>query len=530
MKPSSDRQPDPRRPVFVGGAEALRAVQNKMLSTASLLVPADQRSEWRREWQGELWHVRHSLCEAGALSWPAQREITAFCLGSLQDAFCLRREFRRHQPPMPRISGAAGQCLLSLCTLLAVAIVIARLLPGVQAERDPSRFQVSPGLILIQTSPSPDESAPSISADLYHNWQGIHQRYFDDFAFYRTVREFASIASRRATVAGVPTVGSSSAGWSWRVAHSTLNLFSLLGYELPFDVSGAGDLPAAILSHESWRRDFGADPRVPGRIIRIGTRLARIAGVMPYGFWRLPGNPDAWMLESESQLLGAAPLSARGFLIAHLSWRGQAAMQGESVSISVRGAFDSDFPDLYAVSFDNRFRGPSGLFLFALILALLALPAVTSVTLGESNYSSHRPSRTRTAIRWAFLAAKFVFVVAIAYFASLDLAYWNAATYSPVAECAQLAWAFVICLFGFRWALSDQRQRCPVCLRRVTHPARVGLASRTFLGWNGTEMMCVGGHTLLHVPSLPTSWFSGQRWLYLDTSWEFLFADSSGAF
>src|SRR5579863_2894500 len=140
MKPSSDRQPDPRRPVFVGGAEALRAVQNGMLSTASLLVPADQRSEWRREWQGELWHVRHSLCEAGALSWPAQREITAFCLGSLQDAWCLHRDFR--PAPQPRISGAAGQCLLRLSTLLAICFVIASLLPGVQSERDPARFQV----------------------------------------------------------------------------------------------------------------------------------------------------------------------------------------------------------------------------------------------------------------------------------------------------------------------------------------------------------------------------------------------------
>ena len=154
------------------------------------------------------------------------------------------------------------------------------------------------------------------------------------------------------------------------------------------------------------------------------------------------------------------------------------------------------------------------------------MPAVTSVTLGESNYSSHRPSRKRAVLRWAFLLAKFVLVAAIAYFASLDLAWWNSSNYSPLAEFAQLVWAFTICLFGFRWALSDQRQRCPVCLRRVTHPAQVGLASRTFLGWNGTEMICMGGHTLLHVPSLPTSWFSGQRWMYLDTSWEFLFADS----
>jgi hypothetical protein len=34
----------------------------------------------------------------------------------------------------------------------------------------------------------------------------------------------------------------------------------------------------------------------------------------------------------------------------------------------------------------------------------------------------------------------------------------------------------------------------------------------------------MGGHTLLHVPSLPTSWFSSQQWMFLDQSWEFLFA------
>jgi hypothetical protein len=246
---------------------------------------------------------------------------------------------------------------------------------------------------------------------------------------------------------------------------------------------------------------------------------------MPYGSWRLPEEPNAWLLEPDSQLAAGMPEGGLGYLIAHLSQRGQAAMQGECVSITVRAA-DPEGPEFYGVSFGNRLQGPRGIYQFALILALLALPAVTSVTLGESNYSSHRPSRKRTLIRWAFLAAKFLLVAAIGYFASLDLAYWNASTYSPLAEFAQLAWCFSICLFGFRWALSDQRQRCPVCLRRVTNPARVGLASRTFLGWNGTEMMCMGGHTLLHVPSLPTSWFSGQRWLYLDTSWDFLFADS----
>jgi hypothetical protein len=33
-----------------------------------------------------------------------------------------------------------------------------------------------------------------------------------------------------------------------------------------------------------------------------------------------------------------------------------------------------------------------------------------------------------------------------------------------------------------------------------------------------------GGRTALHVPSLPTSWFGEQRWMFLDQSWDFLFA------
>jgi hypothetical protein len=189
-------------------------------------------------------------------------------------------------------------------------------------------------------------------------------------------------------------------------------------------------------------------------------------------------------------------------------------------------AFVPDDPDadLWGVSFDERTRGPWTIFRFAVFLAFLALPAITSVSLGESSFSSHRPSWTKNLNRWMFMIAKIALLLSIAYFASLDLSYWNASAYSALSEYAQLASSFFICLFGMRWVLLDQRERCPVCLRRVTHPAQVGQASRTFLAWNGTELICTSGHTLLHVPGLPTSWFGTQRWLYLDTSWRFLFA------
>jgi hypothetical protein len=117
-------------------------------------------------------------------------------------------------------------------------------------------------------------------------------------------------------------------------------------------------------------------------------------------------------------------------------------------------------------------------------------------------------------------------ILLIAYFLSVDLAYWHSSVFSPSGTYVQFVSSFAVCLFAMRWALLDQRQRCPVCLRRVTHPAQVGLVSRTFLSWNGTELICAGGHTLLHIPGLPTSWFSTPRWLYLDTTWDFLFAGS----
>jgi hypothetical protein len=509
MKPSAD--------------QLFCALDEAILRSAAWLIPADQRIEWHREWHAELWHVRRSCCTTGLFSWPAQREITAFCLGSFPDAFCVLRQswlagstlVRTTVIPRPRLDGSAAQVFFCLFAVLAVCIMFARLVPGVHAETDSSRYQVSPGLILIQSAQSVDNLAPSISTDLFRNWKGTHQRYFDQFAFYRTAVENASVSS-------TPVA-------RWRVTHASLNLFSLLGLQIRFasaDTEDDRNAPSVILSYETWTQDFGANPHIAGSLIRFGHRTAKIAGVLPYGSWRLPGRPDAWILEPDAQLANDATGTSRlGYLLAHLTPQGESEMLGDRVPIAAHDD-DADDLELCGVSFANRLQGPWGIYQFALVLALLALPAVTSVTLGESNYSAHRPSRKITLIRWAFLGSKFALIASIAYFASLDLSYWHASTYSPLAEFSQLVWCFSICLFGFRWALYDQRQRCPVCLRRVTHPAQVGLASRTFLGWNGTEMMCMGGHTLLHVPSLPTSWFSSQRWLYLDTSWDFLFVDS----
>jgi hypothetical protein len=231
-----------------------------------------------------------------------------------------------------------------------------------------------------------------------------------------------------------------------------------------------------------------------------------------------------WLLGPDAEVRAENP--ERGYVVAHLTAVGAAEMWTQCVNITANGPDESE-EDFLGVSLEEWRPAPMVIYLFALLLALLALPAITTVSLGEYSLNPQKTSWSRKLYRWSFLSAKIALLLPIVYFVSLDLAYGFTTIGRERPVYIQLICTFAMCLFGMRWVLKDQRQRCPVCVRLVTHPAQVGQASRTFLDWNGTEMMCMGGHTLLHVPALPTSWFSTQRWLYLDTSWQFLFAGST---
>lgn len=490
---------------------ACRRSQLALLRVASLAVPARRRADWLEEWHAELWHVRRTCAPMREASWQAEREVTSFCLGAFQDALCLRRHSFSGESSAA-LRGSAGQCILGLAAALTLSCAVALLLPRVRSEVQDSRYQVKPGLILIQYARHNNDSVATITVEQYRTWKARRQRYFDGFAFYRIDGELIS----RATATDAKA--------SWSVAHSSSNLFALLGLPIRYrSLAGEVDrsLPEVVLSDATWKTEFGGNPHIFGRTMRIGLRRATIVGVAPDWAWRLPGRVDAWLLDSDSSFAAGRP----GFLVAHLTSLGQSAMWTARVHITETNP-DVTIDDLWGVSFKERTQRPWDIYLFTVLLAFLALPAVTSVSMGESCFSSHRPSWSRRVCRWGFLATKIAMVLAIAYFASLDLAYWHATGYSIASQYVQLVASFSICLFGMQWAALDQRRRCPVCLRLVTNPANVGFASRTFLGWNGTELMCADGHTLLHIPGLPTSWFGTQRWLYLDTSWEFLFAGS----
>jgi hypothetical protein len=507
---------------------ASRVLHAGLLGSASLLVPQPLRAEWRREWRGELWHVRQACARMGGDSWQGEREVAAFCMGAFQDALCLRRAGRRKRLPFAAMDGTAKQCLLGLLAILTASYAVALLLPGVRAERSVWPRRVNPNLVLIEKERSSNDSGPTILPQKFRTWEGRRQKYFDGFAFYRVSRETV----KPGLLSGWPPDGAAAAlapGLAWGVARASSNLFTLLGVPVQFVDRGAvvgstagGAMPEVILGEAAWKREFGADPHVAGVIVRLGAQTVRIAGVVADGSLNLPGRVDAWLLEPDA-VNGSEDA---GYVVAHLSDAGAAEMWASRAYISANGPDDSE-DDLLGVALEEWKPEPGTIYLFALFLALLSLPAITSVSLGEYSMNPQKTSWSRRIYRWSFLSAKIGLLLPIIYFISIDMAFGYTTSSRERAVYVQLVSCFAMCLFGLRWVLKDQRQRCPVCMQCVTHPAQVGQASRTFLDWNGTEMMCMGGHTLLHVPSLPTSWFGGQRWMYLDTSWGFLFAEST---
>ncbi len=78
-------------------------LENNLLKYGQRLVPENERAEWLRSWQGELWYERSR----------SRRDLS---MGLVRDALWLRADHWRQV-----LSGTAGLCLVLLSLLVAVA-------------------------------------------------------------------------------------------------------------------------------------------------------------------------------------------------------------------------------------------------------------------------------------------------------------------------------------------------------------------------------------------------------------------------
>jgi hypothetical protein len=251
---------------------------------------------------------------------------------------------------------------------------------------------------------------------------------------------------------------------------------------------------------ELWYASVECSREAAGLLLDRGRLTAFCLGSFKDALWLRRNTPHseepvARRLDSPMQCIGfLAAIAALGAAIACLLWVGTRAT-----------VFPSDL--------DSQ-----GLFplLFTFLFPLPILPAITSLSLGELHGHGKGPSWRLRLRRWAFLSAKVALILVMLFCGLIILGCDGMPFIPPQLQMLGLLGGYVLAL---RWALNDQRHRCPVCLRLLTHPVWVGDRSRYFLEWNCTELVCPRAHGLMYVPERPASWFSTQRWLSLDASW-----------
>ena len=71
----------------------------------------------------------------------------------------------------------------------------------------------------------------------------------------------------------------------------TYGITPILGRGIHADDTREGALAVAVLGHAYWQQEFGADPNVLGRVVRIQNQPATVVGVLPAGFY---ANTAVW--------------------------------------------------------------------------------------------------------------------------------------------------------------------------------------------------------------------------------------------
>lgn len=382
----------------------------------------------------------------------SRAQAMRFCLGAFRDALWLRRN--RRARAVQKIMDPPLRCLAVLGVLAAICVLIGLRPSGVLRGPSSEAYREPEKLAMVARTPGRTPKFAEIPVEEYRS--SVRASAAEELAFYAPKVAWAGSRPFLAAVASP-------------------NLFRLLGVRAP--ESGL------VLRSSVVHRYFKDDPRIIGRHIEIAGSEAVVTGVIPDGAWRLPGYIDGWLLDAGR--IASLPTGTGGFMVGRLR---------EPLSNSNANLGNFSFAPL-------PHENPLLALLLITGLCLALLPAAAPFGLGAYATSRH-PWKVRARL-WIFMAAKLTLLIPMVVCGAFGL---GALPVSPQ--------AFVVgSILTLRWALADQRSRCPVCLHSLSHPVTMGEASHTFLDWYGTEFVCARGHGFLHVAEFRTSCYAEQRWV-----------------
>jgi hypothetical protein len=502
-----------------------------IIGIASFLVQREHRREWRREWEAELYHFAQILEDRSAAQKPLSdhAELLRFAWGALPDAAALRLNEAGREQLVQDARKYAESPLFCIAALLALNLAVMGLSGFLPRTRDvtlplpypdPGRVAtVSQGSVNLATR----SGIPLAWTTL---WQQ-ENKLLDGVAAYRwKLERFAKADARSDDSSAVMTAVVSDSFFPLLGARTTQ------GDSLErSSVSQCGD--CVYLSYAFWREKFaGGDgtEHLPASI-RLADRSYRVAGILAKEFWFLSRDIAIWRGISAVDEL--KPSSYVGTVV---RLRAQVAPQDAERELQsiLQATHTPDWSTFVTVApLQTRVRAVFGSFLLGLTLAVvmvvvaarLRLPSLWRTLMFRRDVD---PAGSYGYTGALFFAAKTGMLLLAIFLAGVEFTYASSITMIGGAdyftEPLSMYLFLIVSACALTWSIADQRRRCRTCLRRLGLAASVGCPGCLLLNWAGTELVCVDGHGMLHVPEMSPSWQEGEKWTQLDSSWAGLFA------
>ena len=446
-----------------------------LIRVASWLVPSERRTEWNKEWLAELHYARQ---RAGA------NRSFAFARGAFHDAIWQQRDFWTLKR-MARLAQSPWFCLGSLAAAIVLIALASGFLPKTRMAVMPLPYRDAARVITIAQSGTM-ATRSGMTGEAVDRWR-----------------------SSSYTLEGVAT-------YRWEspeVASVSEDFFYLLGAKTtagrPFgrDAFGTCTVAAtecAILSYDYWRNLHGASS------VLIDGKSYAVGAVTERGFWFLSSRIEVWRLGSPSR-------NTRTGVVARLATDVTPKEAEAELGTILRSSGMTDWESMVELTqVRGRVHFVFGLFGFAVVLsALIVLPTL-----------HFRMPRWHPGAA-AFFAAKTALLLIAILLAGIEFTRASSINMLGGADgfIAISTWLFLLGgMIGLVWSISDQRQRCRDCSRRLGLATHVGCPGCLLLDWSGTELVCMEGHGMLHIPEMVACWEEPYRWTRLDETWQGLFA------
>jgi MacB-like periplasmic core domain len=455
-----------------GGARAA----GYLIPIASWLVPGSFREEWLKEWEAEFRYASAAL--------PPWR-LLRFAAGSFSDALWQRKN-RFEFDTRPRRQVRSPQFCLSVLLSSLIAIVVASGgLPATRAAFIPLPYDHAERIATVAQGGIPTSFRSIIKRDWVRLWRRES----------KTIADLATYSWKKSTTSPVE-------------AQVSANFFDVLGARTDHGRLFGKDACAncVVLSYDFFEKASKKGWIGSDEAMFWNGRRMQVVGVLERGFWFISRDVGVWTVDPG--------LSARtGVVVRFKPDVNKDSVQSELVAILHTTGLQ-DWASLVDVSpLQERVRDVFVSFGFAVGMGAIIVCVALRPRLGSFG---------------AFFCGKTLLALLCVMFAGIEFTHASSITMTGGTDLSTepiSTWLFLLSSMGvLAWAVLDQRRRCRVCYSRLGLAAHVGCPGCILLDWAGTELVCMEGHGMLHVPEMASSWQEPEQWTKLDESWMALFA------